>query len=622
MKPDTKKTNNATTSSNPTQLLNNRFPRLRALKAKLPLQLQNPRALTLILFLIGFAGVGSYLLVFSNAASVTLATIEAETMTLPGSAMIISDSAASGGQAIKFSANGIATGSFSLSAPATSLTVRAKGIQCKDSPGFSVSIDGSPLGSKVVTSSTWTDFGFSRNMSAGTHSISITSTNYGTWKNCTRNLFVDKTSFIGETVTTPTPTVTLAANPMSVSIGGTSTLTWSSTNATNCTASGAWSGTRSIAGNTSTGILGASSIFTLTCTGSGGSATASVVVTGTKADIRGVMDRDKAPDVGYRNFNDAPLVNAYVIKTHWNILQPNNTSELITNVPNPENNNQTLDESIAEATALGMPIRLRIYAGINTPNWVLAQVGSLTWYDPDVPLDTYTIPKFWTTAHRDLWNNFMTKLSERLDSNGTVSQVTMSRCSTVFAEPLIRQAADQRNLDNAVAAGYTQAADLQCQKDSMDIMQTTWRNTRVSFAFNPFQAIDETSCNPTCKIITPVNRLARTKELIDYCRAQLLNRCVLGNNSLRDNATSTNPQNSEYDEMYAHIQSKGSPIYFQTATPAKIGDWAATLQKAIELGANSVELPSGGGGYFNLPYDKATLAAKDALLESIAYPQF
>ena len=36
--------------------------------------------------------------------------------------------------------------------------------------------------------------------------------------------------------------VSLTANPSTIASGGSSTLTWSSTNATSCTASGGWSG--------------------------------------------------------------------------------------------------------------------------------------------------------------------------------------------------------------------------------------------------------------------------------------------------------------------------------------------------------------------------------------------
>jgi hypothetical protein len=81
---------------------------------------------------------------------------------------------------------------------------------------------------------------------------------------------------------TSDPTVSISANPTSVTSGSASTLTWSSTNATACTASGAWSGSKSLSGSASTGTLtNASNTFTLTCDGSGGSANQSVVVTTT-----------------------------------------------------------------------------------------------------------------------------------------------------------------------------------------------------------------------------------------------------------------------------------------------------------------------------------------------------
>jgi len=76
----------------------------------------------------------------------------------------------------------------------------------------------------------------------------------------------------------PAPNVTLAASPTGVASGGASTLTWSSTNATSCTASGGWSGTRATNGTQSTGTLTTATDFTLTCTGAGGSASATASV--------------------------------------------------------------------------------------------------------------------------------------------------------------------------------------------------------------------------------------------------------------------------------------------------------------------------------------------------------
>ena len=58
-------------------------------------------------------------------------------------------------------------------------------------------------------------------------------------------------------------------------------LTWSSTNASTCTASGGWSGSVGTSGSKSTGALSASKSYTLSCAGSGGSVaqTAAVSVT-------------------------------------------------------------------------------------------------------------------------------------------------------------------------------------------------------------------------------------------------------------------------------------------------------------------------------------------------------
>ena len=79
-----------------------------------------------------------------------------------------------------------------------------------------------------------------------------------------------------------TPTVTLTSSLTSVTVGASTTLSWNSTQATTCTASGDWIGTKSTSGSMSTGILTTSGTktYTLTCTGIGGSATqvASVVV--------------------------------------------------------------------------------------------------------------------------------------------------------------------------------------------------------------------------------------------------------------------------------------------------------------------------------------------------------
>ena len=71
------------------------------------------------------------------------------------------------------------------------------------------------------------------------------------------------------------PTVSIAASPSSISVGQSATLTWSSMNATACTASGAWSGSEPTSGKLPQTPAAAGTLtYTLTCTGSGGASAA------------------------------------------------------------------------------------------------------------------------------------------------------------------------------------------------------------------------------------------------------------------------------------------------------------------------------------------------------------
>lgn len=73
----------------------------------------------------------------------------------------------------------------------------------------------------------------------------------------------------------PAPTATISANPTTVDYSGTSTISWSSTNATSCNLSSGQSGT---SGSFAAGGLTAATTFTVTCIGLNGSASSSVLV--------------------------------------------------------------------------------------------------------------------------------------------------------------------------------------------------------------------------------------------------------------------------------------------------------------------------------------------------------
>ncbi len=74
------------------------------------------------------------------------------------------------------------------------------------------------------------------------------------------------------------PAVTLSASSTFVVTGDNVNLTWSSTNANSCQASGDWSGSLGVSGQQTLSNLQQNSAFTITCTGDGGSANSTVQV--------------------------------------------------------------------------------------------------------------------------------------------------------------------------------------------------------------------------------------------------------------------------------------------------------------------------------------------------------
>ncbi len=85
----------------------------------------------------------------------------------------------------------------------------------------------------------------------------------------------------------PVPTVTLTADPASVVSGAATRLRWSSNDATSCTATGGWSGSKATSGEESTTPLTATATFGLECAGPGGRGTATVNVSVTPSQSGG-----------------------------------------------------------------------------------------------------------------------------------------------------------------------------------------------------------------------------------------------------------------------------------------------------------------------------------------------
>ena len=93
----------------------------------------------------------------------------------------------------------------------------------------------------------------------------------------------------GGTPNAPSPTITLSAEPALVLLNSTSTLPWSSTNSTACSAS--WTNKTSSSGSEEVTISTAGDIsYSITCNGAGGSSTKSVTVEGYRNSNGVVVD--------------------------------------------------------------------------------------------------------------------------------------------------------------------------------------------------------------------------------------------------------------------------------------------------------------------------------------------
>lgn len=92
------------------------------------------------------------------------------------------------------------------------------------------------------------------------------------------------------------PTLTFSASASSVTPGSSVTLSWQSTNADSCEASGGWSGSRSTTGQQTINSLQQSQTFSLSCSGAGGAALREVrvnVADGTEISLSLSSDVDR-----------------------------------------------------------------------------------------------------------------------------------------------------------------------------------------------------------------------------------------------------------------------------------------------------------------------------------------
>jgi hypothetical protein len=307
---------------------------------------------------------------------------------------------------------------------------------------------------------------------------------------------------------------------------------------------------------------------------------------GVKPLIRGLVDRNVAPP--------AASLDASSINVAWSVLEPSKTGGIAANNP--------IDQALATGCA---PLRIRVLAGIATPTWVLADSGGGFPITNPYSNTPGTAGRFWTTAYKTDYDNFESLLASRYENVPNIVEFVVSRCALFYPEPFILGTSVASNNTNLLAAGYTEAADHQCQQEEIDTARSDWPTARIGVSFNPYQVITPTTTAPFYKVSVDE---AYTEQMMAYCRHTLGSRCILENDSIRDPISGL-PAN--YAQMYSAMTGAsgaiyltlngidqnvqlGAPIAFQTATASNIGDFWGTLVWARKNHAASVELPVDG----------------------------
>ena len=290
------------------------------------------------------------------------------------------------------------------------------------------------------------------------------------------------------------------------------------------------------------------------------------------------------------------VVNAGVIAVNWATIQRAEGGALDTS---------SIDAGIRQAKNASQRVKLKVYAGRYAPNWAKSLDGSpYCLYHPPNTKTCYSMPRFWTPRFKTAYDDLLTKLAAKYDGDDTVTTLQVSRCTTMNAEPFLRQTNNAANRKALLNAGFTVDKDATCLREQLESHERLLPQTRVDLAVHPYQRLKSASAFAWDQDFT--------RPILNHCRDVLGTRCVLGHTSLGKRYAAGSPE----AQMYRDIARLGAPIWMQTATMQKLGGSCADLVDALaeghKRGASSVELPIG--------YDKKCtpdrLRSGDAALEA------
>lgn len=224
--------------------------------------------------------------------------------------------------------------------------------------------------------------------------------------------------------------------------------------------------------------------------------------------------------------------------------------------------------------------KLRIFMGVGTPAWVIAATGGVTLTDASG--NSGQVGQFWTSAYQGFWRGLQVHLAAEYDNSPMISEVAISSCSTLTAEPFILPN-NQASITALHQAGYTDSLGQACLSNAA-ADYAAWVNTPLDYSFNAFTATD--SGAPKADTTFPI-------QVMTAFRASLGTRGVVANHGLQDPlATGAQPIYAEFTTLYNQAAGQTpptlSPLEFQTDGPTV--DWPSAIALGLTYHPTEIEV--------------------------------
>lgn len=299
-----------------------------------------------------------------------------------------------------------------------------------------------------------------------------------------------------------------------------------------------------------------------------------------KDSIVGLLDRQKPPP---RQWFERGVV-GFVLKVRWADLQPDPFGFL---------NTDLIDSYVQGCSGktgnlAGMVMKLRVLAGVDSPEWVKRISGSMVWNNPDLAASSEggLVPCWWTPAFVAAYENLHQRLAKKYDAIDCIRAVSISGPTTLYDECMARQIAHSPdNLHAAMCQGFSFERDLVSIYDFCAMHGELWRNTKSSIGIQPVPW-------GRTGFPTPASRSPFWDALVGPHPNM-----EIGNHSL----ATPKLVNSDWQGFYSWMKAipelyPSTPprvTYLQTESMRQIGSVPEVMQAARGLGASYVELPKG-----------------------------